>query len=137
MIAESNAALRDQRGDERALPLEQTLPLVIEIIPGQAAEGLIDIYEPGSYTRKTLSQLIGNTLGKDGWSLEEQQILVDIMRQLQGGKILWRGQEIQGLATEYAVVERTDDGEQYLYVPVRVIKPQEGGGAGSPGVLEH
>jgi hypothetical protein len=137
MIAESNAALRYQRDNEKALPLEQTLPLVIEIIPGQAAEGLIDIYEPGSYARKTLSQLIGNTLSKEGWSLEEQQILVDIVRQLQGGKILWRGQEIQGLATEYAVVERTDDGEQYLYVPVRVIKPQEGGGAGSPGVLEH
>ena len=31
---------------------EKLLPLVLEIIPGHAAEGLIDIYEPGSYTAK-------------------------------------------------------------------------------------
>jgi len=28
---------------------EQVLPLVIEIMPGQAGEGLVDIYQPGSY----------------------------------------------------------------------------------------
>ena len=129
MIAgsESNAALKYSDELEKALPRERILPLVVEIIPGQAAEGLIDIYEPGTYAKKTLSELVRRTLGKEDWSLEEQQVLVDIARQLQGGKILWRGQEIQGLATDYAVVEKTDAGEQYLYVPVRVIKPQEGG----------
>src|SRR4030065_670324 len=33
--------------------VEQVLPLVLEIIPGQAADGLIDIYEPGSHGGQT------------------------------------------------------------------------------------
>jgi len=112
---------------EEALPFEQLLPLVIEIIPGQASEGLIDIYEPGTYEDKPLRDLIEKTLGKEDWSIEEQQILEDINRQLRGGKILWRGREVDHMALAHAVVEQTEAGEKYLYVPVRVIRPQEGG----------
>ena len=36
---------------------EKLLPLVLEILPGHAAEGLIDIYEPGSYEAKSLQNL--------------------------------------------------------------------------------
>jgi hypothetical protein len=42
--------------------------------------------------------------------------------------LLSRGQEIEGTAFEYAVSEQTEAGEKYLYIPVRAIKPQEGGG---------
>jgi hypothetical protein len=31
------------------------------------------------------------------------------------------------MAPAYAVVEETEAGEKYLYVPIRAIKPQEGG----------
>lgn len=107
--------------------LEQVLPLVLEIIPGQAGEGLIDVYEPGSFEGQSLRKLCERTLSKRHWSIEEQQILEDIKRQLDGGMLLCRGRELQGTALEFAVVEETEAGEQYLYVPIRAIKPQEGG----------
>ena len=105
---------------------EKLLPLVIEIIPGHAAEGLIDIYEPGSYAAKPLRKLCDKTLNKKNLSIEEQLIVEDIKRQ-DGGKLLSRGHEIEGTALEYAVSEQTEAGEKYLYVPIRAIKPQEGG----------
>ena len=109
---------------------EQVLPLVIEIMPGQAGEGLVDIYHPGSYEGKPLRKLCQNTLNKKDLSIEEQLILEDINRQLDGGKFLSRGQEIDNMAPAYAVIEETEAGEKYLYVPVRAIKPQEGGREG-------
>ena len=108
-------------------PEEKALPLVLEIIPGQAGEGLIDIYDPGSYAGKTLQELCEETLNKKTWSIEERQIIEDIKRQLDGGQLLFKGQAIQGKALEGAEVELTQAGEPYLYLPVRAIKPQEGG----------
>lgn len=107
--------------------VEQMLALVLEIIPGQAGEGLIDIYEPGSYEAQSLRNLCEKTLSRTNWSIEEQQIVEDIKRQLDGGRLLCRGREIQSTALEHAVLEETEVGEKYLYVPVRAIKPQEGG----------
>lgn len=107
--------------------VEKLLPLVLEVMPGHAAEGLIDIYEPGSYEGKSLRKLCDRTLNKKNLSIEEQLIVEDIIRQLDGGKLLCRGQEIDGTALEYAVSEETEKGEKYLYVPIRAIKPQEGG----------
>ncbi len=106
---------------------EKLLPLVIEIMPGHAAEGLIDIYEPGSYEAKSLRKLCKRTLSKKNLTIEEQLIAEDVARQLEGGKLLCRGQEIEGTALEYAVSEQTEAGEKYFYVPIRAIKPQEGG----------
>jgi len=85
---------------------------------------LIDIYEPGSYEGKTLSKLCHRTLNKKKWTIEEQLIIEDISRQLEGGKLLCRGQEIEGTALEYAVPEQTEAGEKYLYVPIRAIRPK-------------
>jgi hypothetical protein len=106
---------------------EKLQPLVLEIMPGHAAEGLIEIYEPGSYEGKTLRKLCDRTLSKKNLTIEEQLITEDISRQLEGGKLLCRGQEIEGTALEFAVSEQTEAGEKYFYVPVRAIKPQEGG----------
>jgi hypothetical protein len=96
-------------------------------MPGHAADGLIEIYEPGSYEGKTLSKLCDRTLSKKNLTLEEQLIVEDIARQLDGGKLLCRGQDIEGTALEFAISEETEAGEKYFYVPVRAIKPQEGG----------
>ena len=106
---------------------EKLLPLVLEILPGHASEGLIDIYEPGSYEAKALRKLCQRTLSKKNLTIEEQLIAEDIARQLEGGKLLCRGQEIDGTALEFAVSEQTEAGEKYFYVPIRAIKPQEGG----------
>ena len=106
---------------------EKLLPLVLEIMPGHAADGLIEIYEPGSYEGKTLRKLCDRTLSKKNLTIEEQLIVEDIARQLEGGKLLCRGQDIEGTALEFAISEETEAGEKYFYVPVRAIKPQEGG----------
>jgi hypothetical protein len=106
---------------------EKLLPLVIEVMPGHAAEGIIEIFEPGSYEGKTLRKLCDQTMNKKNLAIEEQLIAEDIARQLEGGKLLCRGQEIEGTALEFAVSEQTEAGEKYFYVPVRAIKPQEGG----------
>jgi hypothetical protein len=106
---------------------EKPLPLVIEIIPGQAEEGLIDIYEPGTFENESLYELIKRTLAKEDWSLEDRQIVDDIRRQLRGGKLLCKGREIEGAAHDFTELESTEAGEHYFYLPVRAIKPQEGG----------
>lgn len=106
---------------------EKLFPLVLEIIPGHAAEGLIDIFEPGSYEAKSLRKLCNRTLSKKNLTIEEQLIAEDVARQLEGGKLLCRGQEIDGTALEFAISEETEAGEKYFYVPIRAIKPQEGG----------
>jgi len=111
--------------------VEQLLPLVLELIPGQAGEGLIDVHEPGSYEDQSLRKLCERLLGRTNWSLEEQHVLEDVRRQLAGGRLLCRGRYIDGAALDHAVVEETEAGEKYLYIPVRVIKPQEGGAAAS------
>jgi len=114
---------KEPEGEER----ERPLPLVIEIMPGQASEGLVDIYEAGSYQGATLRHLVERTLGRADLTIEERQVVEDIKRQLDGGTLLCRGKEIDVLAAEYASVGETEAGEKYLYVPIRAIKPQEGG----------
>ena len=108
--------------------IEQVLPLVMELIPGQAGEGLIGVHEPGGYEALSLRTLYEKLLKRTNWSVEEQQVLEDVRRQLDGGRLLCRGRPVDGTALDYAVVEETEAGERYLYVPVRAIKPQEGGG---------
>lgn len=105
----------------------QMKPLVLEIIPGHAAEGLIEIYEPGSYEDEPLRDLIERVLRRRNLSIEEQLILEDIYRQLEGGTLLCRGEDIGGAALELAASERTEAGEEYYYLPVHAIRPQEGG----------
>ncbi|MBW1991039.1 MAG: hypothetical protein JRI59_02740 [Deltaproteobacteria bacterium] len=111
----------------------ERLPLVLEILPGQAAEGLVVVFEPGDYEHLSLKELAEDALSRRNLSIEEQMILEDIHRQLQGGKLLVRGREVQGSPLESAVVEETEAGEKYLYVPIRAIKPQEGGLGRPPG----
>ncbi|MFZ2089348.1 MAG: hypothetical protein WAU47_12310 [Desulfobaccales bacterium] len=115
------------KSEEQAKKLQKPLPLVLEIIPGQAGEGLVVVLEPGSYESSTLKDLCDQALSRTDWSIEERQVLEDIQRQLQGGKLLCQGRDLEGPATTFTSLEETEAGEAYLYVPVRAIKPQEGG----------
>jgi len=117
----------ESKQDSQPAAREQPQALVIEILPGQAAEGLINIFEPGSYEGKPLRKLCEETLSNTNWTIEEQQIVEDIKRQLTGGKLLCRGKEVDRQALDYAQLETTEEGEQYLYIPIRALKPQEGG----------
>src|SRR4030067_3812261 len=96
--------------------VEQVLPLVLEIIPGQAADGLIDIYEPGSHEGQTLRKLCERTLNKKDWSIEELQILEDIRRQPEGGRLICRGKPSAGAALDLAAREATEGGGENLDV---------------------
>jgi hypothetical protein len=112
---------------EQADRLAQLLPLVVEIIPGQAGEGLIEVYEPGDYEGRSLQELCNRMLAKTNWSIEELQVLEDIQRQLDGGRLLTKSGGIGSAAQEYATLEETAAREKYFYIAVRAIKPQEGG----------
>ncbi|MFZ5447912.1 MAG: hypothetical protein ACOZFS_04660 [Thermodesulfobacteriota bacterium] len=107
--------------------LPQLLPLVIEIIPGQAGEGLMEVFEPGSYEGRSLQELCERMLTKTNWDIEAMQVLEDIQRQLDGGRLLAKGSDISGAVEKYAIIEQTTAEERYRYVAVRAIKPQEGG----------
>ena len=113
--------------DDQPKKAIRPLPLVLEIIPGQAGEGLVVVMEPGSYEEFTLRDLCRQALERTDFSIEDRQILEDIKRQLQGGKLLCRGRDLEGAPQSCGTVEETEAGEAYLYVPVRAIKPQEGG----------
>jgi hypothetical protein len=113
--------------EEQPKKLTRPLPLVLEIIPGQAGEGLVVVMEPGSYEGSSLRDLCRQALARNDFSIEERQILEDVQRQLQGGKLLCQGRDVDAPAQSFGTVEETEAGEAYLYVPVRAIKPQEGG----------
>jgi hypothetical protein len=115
------------RPEDQPKKITRPLPLVLEILPGQAGEGLVVVLEPGSYEDSTLRDLCHRALARTDFSIEERQILEDIQRQLQGGKLLCQGRDVDAPAQNLGTVEETEAGEPYLYVPVRAIKPQEGG----------
>ena len=115
------------RPEDQPEKMPKPLPLVLEIIPGQAGEGLVVVMEPGSFEGSSLRELCHQALGRTDFSIEERQILEDIQRQLQGGKLLCQGRDLEAPARTFGTVEKTEAGEAYLYVPVRAIKPQEGG----------
>jgi hypothetical protein len=115
------------KSEEQPKKLTRPLPLVLEIIPGQAGEGLVVVLEPGSYEGSSLRELCHQALERTDFSIEERQVLEDVKRQLQGGKLLCQGRDVDAPAQSFGTVEETEAGEAYLYVPVRAIKPQEGG----------
>ncbi|MEM4641098.1 MAG: hypothetical protein QXW65_01090 [Candidatus Pacearchaeota archaeon] len=107
---------------------QEKLPLVLEIIPGQAKEGLLVLFKPGEYEEKNLEALVKEALEKEV-SIEERDLVEKIKEQLDGGKLLhiYNNKEVKGEAIKHAVKETTEVGEKYLYIGVRVIKPEEGG----------
>jgi hypothetical protein len=119
--------ITDLQKERRPQERQEKLPLVLEILPGQAGEGLVVVHDPGTYEHLTLKDLCDQALRRTNLSIEEQVILEDINRQLEGGKLLFKGRELKGGVLECAQVEETEAGERYLFVPVRAIKPQEGG----------
>lgn len=113
--------------EETPKKVQKPLPLVLEIIPGQAGEGLVVVMEPGTYEGSSLRELCDLALSRTDFSIEERQILEDIQRQLQGGKLLCQGRDPDAPVQAFVTLEETAAGEAYFYVPVRAIKPQEGG----------
>lgn len=106
--------------------LEERLPLVVEIMPGQAREGLVHIFEPDHYDEMQPDQLVHYALSSDT-SIEDRSIKRKIEEQMQGGVLLYKGEEAEGYLLDKLSVEETAQGERYMYMPLRVIKPQEGG----------
>ena len=107
--------------------LEEKLPLILEIIPGQAHEGLMTLFEAGEWENKKIQELVKKAL-KEEVPIEERELIERIRKELEGGgKLLYQGKEVDGNAANYAIKEKTEAGEDYYYISIRVIKPQEGG----------
>ena len=60
-------------------------------------------------------------------NVEERQTAQKIKEQLADGKLLYKGNEIEGDIKEYTITEKTEAGEEYLSLTIRAVKPQEGG----------
>ncbi len=105
---------------------KQNLSLVLEVIPGQAKEGLLTIFEAGKWEKSELSDLVDQALRKD-CSIEEKDLVSKVREQLNSGKLLYNNKEVHSNPEDYAVKEKTEAGQEYLYVGLRAIKPQEGG----------
>ena len=104
----------------------QDLPLVVEVMPGQAKEGLVDVFEPDTYRNRTLPDIV-QYMTSDVQSVEDRAMAEEVRRGMNGGKLLYEGQIADGNVLAYAVMEETAKGERYLYVQARIIRPQEGG----------
>src|SRR3989338_1855325 len=94
---------------------EEDLSLVLEIIPGQAKEGLMTVFEAGKWRKQELSDLVKQALGKDR-SIEERDLVAKVKEQLNGGKLLYNNKEVHSNPMDYAVREETEARQAYLYV---------------------
>ena len=82
--------------EDQPKKIQKPLPLILEIIPGQAGEGLVVVLEPGSFEGSTLRKLCQEALSRTDYSIEERQILEDIERQL---KIILAGTVAEGMVS--------------------------------------
>jgi len=106
--------------------LEQMLPLLLEIIPGQAKRGIAHLFYPSEYQGKSISELAKIVLSKEV-SLEEREIMKSIKENLEMGKLLYNGEEVSGDPLKYAVEQVTEANQKYYLVQLRAIGPQKGG----------
>jgi hypothetical protein len=117
-----------QQNRPAAAPAAATArPLVIEIKPGQASEGLVGYFKPGEYEGKSVDELVRSTMNSQSLNDFERGLSADIEKNLRSGKLLYQGKEVKGQAAQYAVEQTSDEGEKYLYVELKAIQPQEGG----------
>ena len=113
---------RTTSGDERG-----NLPLVIELLPGQAREGLVTIFDSGDWEGRKTSNLIAEALGNEH-DVEDRRLADRVETQLNsGGQLLYNGQSVGDNPAEYTVREQSASGQDYLYAAFSVIQPQEGG----------
>ena len=119
----------------KGLESTEGLPLVVEIIPGTAGEGqgLLRAFQPGEYDlkRTTPAALMHQIMSKPE-SVFDSRVIDRLNRE--GTNHLFVGRKAHRVTTQcladYAEL-RSEDGQQYVYLLLRSIKPQEGGHARS------
>lgn len=102
--------------------------LVLEIVPGQAASGIRRLYEPHEYKGQDIGDLVDQHL-EGGVSAEDQPTLRSIEEQLDSGHLVHDGDRVNRRASpnRYWRDEETLDGEDFKYIKLKAITPQEGG----------
>lgn len=116
-----------EQSTQAAAPVA-TLPLVIEIMPGQAQQGLVGAFMPDEYEGKSLAELVRSTMNSPNMTDEDRALLREVKQNMSNGKILYRGNDVpSGPAVKYAVERKTEAQEDILYIELRAIQPQEGG----------
>lgn len=113
--------------EQKKINTEEKLPLVVELIPGVADQGFIKAYESGNYSLDRTVDSVVNDLILGNHSIEDN-VTIDRIKKELGGQMFIGKQDVKGkFVKDYIRVETTKDGAKYLYLPIRVVKPQEGG----------
>jgi hypothetical protein len=102
-------------------------PMIVEIKAGQASVGLVGVFTPEEYRGRSIGELVQTTLNNQNMSTEDRNLATDVQNNLKNGKLLYKGNEVKGPAMQYAVPDKSEQGEDFLYVELRAIQPQEGG----------
>lgn len=120
--------------DDPSAQTDEDLPLILEVAPGQADNGMLEKYAVTDYKNASIEDLVDDALeakqSLTGTSLEERRTAENVEEQLQGGgNLLYEGDAVNPNAdpTDYATIETTSEGEDFLYVKLQAVRPQEGG----------
>jgi hypothetical protein len=97
------------------------LPLVLEIKPNQAAEGLVGVFKPNEYCEQNVDSLARTILENPDLNDLERGIVSDIERNLRNGELKMHGKKAAGFAKGYATLEKSEAGEPFLYLELRAI----------------
>ncbi len=110
---------------------QQSLPLVVEYLPGQAIEGPRALFEPGTWESKTSSILTKEGLEQltpENVEVEFRDSLKKVRDALlHNGKFLNGGRQLDENPLKFAVVGRTQSQQPFYHIRVNIIDPQEGG----------
>lgn len=122
--------MREQHQQQHAQQqstLEDKLPLLIKVSPGQERKGLVKLFEHGDYNGQTTRYLVGQMLKDENLSVEDKSMVEQIISLLDGGQLLHHGELVEHNPFAYTTLKRTKANEKYHYLELRVIRPEEGG----------
>ena len=107
--------------------IPKDLPLVVEIIPGAAEEGLVRAFNVGEYDIEKNVKALAKEILSGEYDMEEGHLIQRINKEINGGKYLIGEEEVNSKIRNYVAKETTEDGLDYLYLQLRIVRPQEGG----------
>jgi len=122
--------LEPSRESEPREATEGGLPLVVELIPGGASDGLCTDIE-GDRDTLTFGQVVDDALAKD--YIEEDDIsLRNRLGKERGGDIVAGANRKVSYEDKIAsfLTDESEDGREYKFLRARLIRHQEGGSYG-------
>ncbi len=109
---------------------QKQLSLVVELVPGAADNGHLTAYPFGEYNLDaTVSSYVNDIMNRKDHTIEDQAILERIKHELNNGSIIVNEQRVpnEKIINLIRIEKTIDNSTEYAYLPVRVVRPQEGG----------